>query len=131
MFKNPKAFSFEKISAEASNKVFGLTEHQKEILARGRGENEIGSPLARKVNAAMHHALQTGDALLEMNTRALNCFAGFLDEIGKNDQGKGKDELEVRLSGWIRHTFTLATSAAIFGPDNPIRQDHTLIRCLE
>lgn len=113
VFKNPKAFSFEIISDTASQAVFGFTERQAEILARGKQHKDEGSPLRKKVTPVMHQTLQTGEALLLMNTRALNTFSEFLNEIGKDAEGKGKDELEVRLLGWIRHCFTLATASAI------------------
>lgn len=128
IFKAPRIFSFDRISVDASSKVFGFTQRQMEILSAGGSKDGKGDeyPLAKEVAHGMHAALQNGEALLEMNTRALNRFAKFLDPI---ERGKDKEK-EVRLLAWVGHCFTIATSEAMYGPVNPVSEDPSLIQSL-
>jgi hypothetical protein len=124
VFKAPKVFSFDKISIDASEKIFGFTERQVEILSRGGvKDTENAYPLAKDVAHLMHQTLQASDALLEMNTRALNRFAKFLEPVGK-------EEMPLRLMAWLRHTFTLSTMSALYGDINPVSEDNSLIQAL-
>lgn len=99
-----------------------------DILSDGGSKEREGDeyPLAKEITHGMHAALQNGEALLEMNTRALNRFAKFLDPIGR---GK-KKEKDVRLLAWVRHCFTIATMEAMYGPVNPVSEDPSLIQSL-
>jgi hypothetical protein len=72
----------------------------------------------------MHVSMQPGASLLQMNSRALNLFAVFLSEIGTTKK-------RVDLYKWVRDHFTLASAEAMYGHENPIADDPSLIQSLE
>jgi len=95
-----------------------------EILSVGKTPDSDVYPLAKEVTSEMHKTLQASDALLVMNTRALNRFATFLNPIGAKEK-------TVRLLAWVRDCFTIATTEALYGPINPISEDNSLIQSLQ
>ncbi|KAJ8058691.1 hypothetical protein OCU04_012863 [Sclerotinia nivalis] len=64
--------------------------------------------------------LGPGKGLLELNKGVLGAVAEFLNELGQNP---GK----VSLYKWMRDILTLATSASLYGPHDPMSADHRLI----
>ena len=71
----------------------------------------------------MHVSMAAGTSLLQMNARALNRFGEILNPI--DSQGKSID-----LLSWLRHSFTIASADALYGPVNPILEDPSLIDSL-
>jgi hypothetical protein len=122
--RNPKVFSFDEISVDASAKIFGFTKRQMGILAEPRAGSNEKYPLAKDTQNVMHTTMLSGPPLLQMNTRALNRFAKFTNPIGLGG-------IDVELYKWMRHTFTLATMEAIYGPVNPFSEDESLILSLQ
>lgn len=78
-------------------------------------------PVAKATSKIMHATLQSGSSLFEMNARALNKFASFLDDIGIEGQ-------ETDLHQWLKHHFTIATTEALYVPVNPISEDESMIQ---
>lgn len=62
-------------------------------------------------------------SLLELNKGVLSAVADILNKL---DQNSGK----VSLYKWIRDTLTLATSASLYGPHDPVSANHSLIDSL-
>ncbi|KAE9379575.1 cytochrome P450 [Stipitochalara longipes BDJ] len=118
--KNPKVFTFDEIFAVASASIFGLTKRQMDILKEPRVGSNERYPIAKDTQHVMHTTMISGPPLFQLNTRALNRFAKFVNPIGP----KGQD---VKLYEWMRHTFTLATMEAIYGPINPFSENESLI----
>jgi hypothetical protein len=65
-----------------------------------------------------------GAALFQMSSRALNAFAMFLKDIGTTEQ-------PINLHNWVRDCFTLSSAEALYGAENPIAEDLSLIQSLE
>lgn len=82
------------------------------------------SSFVSKTSRGMHVSMQASGSLLQMNSRALNQFAVFLNEIGNTEKS-------VNLWHWVRDCFNLASAEALYGPENPIAEDHSLIQSLE
>jgi hypothetical protein len=82
------------------------------------------SSFVSKTSRGMHKSMQTGSSLLQMNSRALNQFAVFLNEIGSTEK-------QITLWHWVRDCFNLASAEALYGRENPIAEDHSLIQSLE
>jgi hypothetical protein len=78
----------------------------------------------KKTHQGMHISMSPGHGLLEMNTRALNSFAVFLNEIDT-------EEKPVDLYAWLADCFTVASAEALYGPINPISEDKSLIQKLQ
>lgn len=62
-------------------------------------------------------------SLLELNKGVLGAVAEMLNNL---DQNTGK----INLYKWMRDTLTLATSASLYGPHDPVSADHSLIDSL-
>ena len=64
----------------------------------------------------IHATLASGEGLDHMTRVAIENVALSLDSI-KTDGGP----VRLDLVRWLRHEITLATSEAIYGPGNPLR----------
>lgn len=69
---------------------------------------------------AMYGALAQGPALLETNKRVLNCVAGSLNEVGTQFEQK-------HLFNWLRTFYTTGSAEALYGKENPIRDNVGLV----
>ncbi|KAH7412686.1 cytochrome P450 [Cadophora sp. MPI-SDFR-AT-0126] len=125
VYRNAKTLSFDPISTAASKRIFQMTDRQMELLRGSAHGVEDGEelPVAKATYKIMHATMQTGPSLNEMNTRALNKFATFLEDI--DDEGQ-----EATLFEWLKHHFTIATAEALYGPINPISEDVSMIQKL-
>lgn len=70
----------------------------------------------------MVECLESRPSLLELNK-------GVLDTVAHSLNGLGAKE-EIKLYNWIRDTLTLAISASLYGPHNPVNTDHSLVDSL-
>lgn len=75
------------------------------------------------VNTITRSTLQPGVALLEMNVRVLGMLADFVNGIGADWQSKP-------LYSWLTETFTLASSRALYGQNDPFNSDRSLLQSL-
>lgn len=122
VFRNSKSFSFQPIANEGSERVFAVPKPiMKKFLQH---DDESKDTLLVKTTKGMHTSLNHGLQILEMNSRALHTFAGILSKFGSEPK-------EIALHHWVRDSFTLASAAAVYGSDNPIAKDHSLIQSLE
>jgi hypothetical protein len=67
-----------------------------------------------------YDVLAPGPPLYEMNTRVLEGLTGVLNQIDASFETK-------QLYLWVRDVFTVATTGALFGLDNPLIRDTKLI----
>ena len=125
VYRNAKTLSFEPISMSASKRVFQMTDRHFGLLRGSTPSVEDGDeyPVAKATTKIMHATLQPGQPLFDMNARALNKFALFLDDIGV--EGQYTDLYE-----WLKRRFTIATTEALYGPINPISEDESMIQNL-
>jgi hypothetical protein len=69
------------------------------------------------------HGAMSETHLKKMNGNALGSFAAMANGFGKTFETSG-------LYYWIRATMTMATSDALFGSHNPLRDDPSLVDSL-
>ncbi|KAF7555723.1 hypothetical protein G7Z17_g1957 [Cylindrodendrum hubeiense] len=72
------------------------------------------------------HPAMTGDHLHRMNANALNYVSKQLGAIGSGDEPLKVPNLYL----WVRDLMTMATTEALYGPDNPIKEHSSLIEDL-
>ena len=120
VFRNPSDLSFETIFVDASKRVFQIEERPMNIINK-KSDPKEGLPLVRNLQRTMHSTMAVGKSLLDMNARALNSFADFLNDIGTESQRKN-------FYRWVRDSFTISSAAAVYGPENPISEDESLIQ---
>lgn len=70
-----------------------------------------------------YEPLAPGPALHAMNAHVLNSVAEILNDIGPKFETK-------KFYLWLRNSFTLATTGALFGTQNPLTEDLKLNDCL-
>lgn len=116
-----KNLTFDVLSMEFAQRVFGLSD-----LAMTKlwgPDHEIESSVAPVAMHRIKGAMQ-GQHLFRMNARALAYVA---DELN----GLGPEGLRIpSLYRWLRDFMTMATSEGIYGSQNPVREDPSLIEAL-
>jgi hypothetical protein len=116
-----KNLTFDVLSLEFAQRVFGLS--SKAMKALWGPDGELATSAAPHTMHLVKGAMQ-GQHLYRMNVSALNFIADELNNMGK-------DGLEIpNLYRWLRRFMTLATSEGIYGKDNPVRQDESLVDAL-
>ncbi|KAG0649367.1 Cytochrome P450 monooxygenase [Hyphodiscus hymeniophilus] len=121
VFRNSKSLSFEPIAFKGSQRILQMGKEEIEKL--GASPDFKHADYMDKINKGMHASLQPGAPLFEMNSRALNRFAVFLNEIDTTEK-------QINLYTWVRDHFTLASADAMYGEENPIAEDLSLIDSL-
>jgi hypothetical protein len=122
-FKISKTLSFDPIFINASKRVFNIDTEKMKILTRRPTNKKDEYPIAKDVQQAMHNSMAAGTSLLQMNARALNSFAVYLNEIDTTEKLES-------FYDWIRHCFTVASAEALYGPENPVSENNDLIQSL-
>ncbi|KAL0934528.1 uncharacterized protein CTRU02_211327 [Colletotrichum truncatum] len=113
VFKN-KNLSMEPFSLEFSQRELGFGNDFLKLLQT--------TTMVHDTFEAMHQAM-TSTNVRRMNANALGYISGALDEI------RIDKPLEVSNSYlWVRNLMTLATTQALYGPDNPFRKDDSLLQ---
>ncbi|KAL2136890.1 hypothetical protein VTI74DRAFT_616 [Chaetomium olivicolor] len=103
---------FPPVSAQAAEAALGVS---KDALAIVRKDMVTDNGFLPAFVKAIHQPLSSGPALDRLNSKALELLTASLDEIVARD---GK---RVKLYEWIRHEFLMATTDAVYGPHNPLR----------
>ncbi|KAK4181985.1 cytochrome P450, partial [Podospora australis] len=112
-----KNLTFDVLSMEFAQRVFGLSNHGMEKLWGGP-EHDIEKSAAVPTMRAIKPAMQ-GANLLRMNMAALR----YVSEILNSDDFAGQGLQVENLYKWLRHFMTMATAFGIYGEGNPIKQD--------
>ena len=120
-----KNLTFDLLSLEFAQRVFGLSDLAMEKL--WGPDHEIESSVAPLTMQRIKAAMQ-GQNLLRMNVKALGYVAGVLNGIGKEGEEGGLRVGNLYL--WLRDFMTMATAEGIYGGDNPVREDPSLIDAL-
>ncbi|KAM0543984.1 hypothetical protein ACHAPJ_012009 [Fusarium lateritium] len=109
-----KSLSFEPFASEFA---------QRELLISDETAHKLKTTsLVPDFFAAIHPAM-TGDHLHRMNANALNYVSQELATIGDAETPLKSSNLWL----WLRDLITLATSEAMYGPENPIRENKSLV----
>ena len=122
VFRNSKALSFDPIAITGSERIAQISKETIKKLEASPDSKH--SSYVEKTTKGMHASMQAGAPLLQMNSRALNRFAVFLNEIDTREK-------QIDLYKWVRDHFTLASAEAMYGEENPIADDPSLIQSLE
>jgi hypothetical protein len=116
VLRNPKAFPFEPMIIESTNRTFDISNEGSKIVAN---MDYIDS-----IHKFVHETMLPGPALLEMNRRALSTEARLINSFGSGV------EKRIGLYRWIRDCTTLAAADALYSHDNPVNNNPKLIDML-
>jgi hypothetical protein len=119
IFRNAKAFSFEFFLLQSTERVMDVKWDIMEIIKKP-AEVEGGESYLNDVHRAMHDGLASPQALLDMERDSFRTIAMYFNQIGT-------DGIEVKWYRWLRDTISRAAADAMFGPDNPVANDPSLI----
>ena len=115
-----KTLSFDPLALLLTDRLLGYSPSAMEIVSSPK-KNEKGFSFMGDMHNAMHESLIPGPALHSMNAKVLGVIAADLMKIGP--------DFETRpLWLWLRNTFTIATTTALFGEKNPLTNDPALIQ---
>lgn len=92
-------------------------------IVRYQPENAKEDTYMKSIHKAMYESMSPGDSLMVMNQRVLAKIADFVNEIGPQWEEK-------KLFGWIRRSFTLASTASLYGRNDPVAADESLIEAI-
>jgi hypothetical protein len=70
----------------------------------------------------MYGALAPGPALMQMNVDVLNKMAQFVNGLAAD--GKAQ---QIGLFRWIRDSLSMSSSRAVFGPEDPLTKNPSLL----
>lgn len=112
-----RTLSFAAIEAQAAAKICNLTKEGNEVVQKGLMKDDS---YTGKFGSAIHPALTPGENLDAMNRNAVQTIAASLDRL----QASGGKE--ATLFEWVRDEIVLATSDAVYGPHNPLRDPEAL-----
>lgn len=119
IFRNGKVFSFDPFLFQTSEKVMDIQGKYLEIIKKPL-EVEGGENYMADIHKAMYDALASPQALLDMERDAFGLLAKYLNGIAT-------DGVETKWYRWIRDVISSAAADAMYGPDNPVTQDPSLI----
>lgn len=116
--RNSKALAFNPFIAQLGKRITGHSEATSQIVQLNlNGENGPGYVI--EVHDGLVAALGPGRDLEHMTEAMLSEATRLLDILSS--------ENEVELFGWIRHTVTMCSTRAIYGPSNPFNQDPAFV----
>ncbi|KAK4973987.1 hypothetical protein LTR66_011142 [Elasticomyces elasticus] len=110
--RNHKSLAFNPIMIEATRRMVAFDADAMTKIMRNLNNEEGKWGLMYDTHDMMYATLAPGPELNELNLAVLDQFA---DTINKFD-ASGR---EVKLWAWLRHHFSLASTNALYGPQNP------------
>ncbi|KEQ82176.1 cytochrome P450 [Aureobasidium pullulans EXF-150] len=109
--RNAKVITFDPFLDSAAERMVNVSKRGLKLLT---GKENGGGDLNRKIVKAMHPAL-LGPGLDVANRNMVNNLSKSVDELA-SFSGKSFD-----LYAWAKHAITIASTDAVWGPKNPIK----------
>lgn len=117
IYRDNKRLSFANLAAEVVARLSVASKETTAILL----DNILGERgsvgYTMEGYKGMHAALAPGPGLDRINQSIIPDIAAAVSRL---DPGKGI--AQINLYRWVRHTVTLATSNAVYGPHNPFKE---------
>ena len=117
VYRNNKMLSFANLAAEVVGRLsMASKETMRILLDNVTGERgDVGYTM--EGYKGMHAGLAPGPGLNQINQSIIPDVA---DAVTRLNPGSGA--VRIRLYQWVRHTITMATSNAVYGTHNPVRE---------
>ncbi|OCL05802.1 cytochrome P450 [Glonium stellatum] len=111
--KQPRTLSFWFIEASVTKRLGGISDRANKILLENaRGEKGENSLVVDGMKAT--HKAMMADGLDSMTLVSIRRAAQSIDGLEVGNSGK-----ELDLWKWVRHIFSLAVTAGVYGPKSP------------
>ena len=112
--RNSKAVSFAPYVVQFAKRILLASKKAEDTLAQNLSGEDGDWGCRIETTKAMHLAMAPGADLDSMNQVMLENACQLLESL------KNRSELEpIDLLSWVRHTITLASTNAVYGPSNP------------
>ena len=119
IFRNSKAFSFDSYVVFATKNLMGASNEAMEIVKQPPAV-EGGESYMNEAHKVMFEGLASPRELLKMEKYG---FAQLSRELNNPEV----DGLEIKWYNWVRNVVTRAAADAVYGPENPVARDPSLI----
>ena len=116
VFRNVKTLSFTALAVSVIGRISLLSKAALETVSRNANgaDGEVG--YMTQVIKAVHSSLAPGEALTQMTQEA---NMAILESLSKLATEEGSTR--IKMFAWMRHEIAMATTRAVYGPDNPFR----------
>ena len=115
--KQPKILAFAPVEAKFATRVCGVSQQAEDIVNENVNGEEGGTGLSMESYAALRAALSPSPEFDEMNRQMIQNIATSLDKLKSSEQ----QPIQIGLSKWIRCNVTAASTNAVYGPQNPFK----------
>jgi len=116
--RNSKALAFNPFIAQLGKRITGHDEATSQIVQHNLN-GEQGPGYVIEVHDGLVAALSPGKDLEDMTEAFLGEVSTILDVL--------ESEKEIDLFAWTRHTVTLSSTKAIYGPENPFNKNPSFV----
>ncbi|KAK5119922.1 hypothetical protein LTR85_007248 [Meristemomyces frigidus] len=115
IYKSPQKISFNALVVPMVQKVFCMDQRTMEIMRENMNDEKGDhSGVLHRTHDMILQTMKPGPHLDELNRN-------FLEQLTPHVNGLAKEggTEKIKLWYWLRHHFSLASAAAIYGPENP------------
>ncbi|MCJ1378151.1 hypothetical protein MMC17_001247 [Xylographa soralifera] len=102
-------------------RVCGLGPQATDILTDNVGGEEGPGGFSATFTGVIHSKLALGPALEQLTRASLPALAASIDKLATKYMA-APDLEPIALVEWLRHTITIASSDAVYGPENPLQK---------
>ncbi|KAL7621627.1 hypothetical protein AAE478_008953 [Parahypoxylon ruwenzoriense] len=115
-----RVLSFAPVEARATKTFMGASKPGIEIVSRNMGSDDGFVPGFLR---AVHPALSAGPELDDLNKNSIQVITASLDELAT------RSPTTLKMYKWVTNELFFATTDAVFGPKNPLRDEINLKTC--
>ena len=116
--RNSKALAFNPFIAQLGKRITGHDEATSQIVQHNLN-GEQGPGYVIEVHDGLVAALSPGKDLEKMTEAFLREVSTILEAL--------ESEKEIHLFAWTRHTVTISSTRAIYGPENPFNKNSNFV----
>ncbi len=117
----PKTLAFPPIEAKMGIRLNGASETANKIIMKNVNGDEGDWGLSMDTYKCMRTAMTPGSGLDSMNRVMIQELAASMEKLHVE---KSSSSITIGLMEWLRHEITLATTYAVYGPQNPYRDEN-------
>ena len=115
--KQPKVLAFPPVEAKFAFKLCGFSQEAQDILNDNVNGDEGDHGFSMESHAAAKAALSPSPEFDDMNRQMIQNVAASLEALKPSVQGS----VRIGLSEWFRRNVTAAATNAVYGPQNPFK----------
>ena len=121
--KNTKTLSFNPFIIAMAPRMFNVGQKDQEIVTLNNDSRDGDWGLVPEIHNGTYSILAPGPELDDMVRTMVEKMNPFLDDL--EDKMNGTD---IQLYGWFREAMSVASTEAVYGPENPFTHEPGLIQ---